>query len=191
MISELSPEQIDSICLSYRHDFGLDKPDFGPTISAGMTENERNILRFQIKEIYHAIRKELSPVDLLKNISTVELTNELSRRNSIAHIKAKMTKHFINISFQNLSRIPEESVWIKQVAEFSCDDNFLTSLIGSPEKIIDESAVYGDFYCDSNFLTSLYGCSKIVSSYFSYSNNRLFSSDSLPLYCKGFGDGRL
>ena len=60
MLPDLTPEQIDSICLSYRHDFCLDRFDFGPIISAGMTEEERNILRFQVKEIYHAIRKELS-----------------------------------------------------------------------------------------------------------------------------------
>lgn len=80
MISELTPEQIDSICLSYRHDFGLDRFEVGPIISSGMTEEERNILRFQVKEIYHAIRKELSLDDWLKPVSNVELTNELSRR---------------------------------------------------------------------------------------------------------------
>lgn len=76
MLPDLTPEQIDSICLSYRHDFGLDRLDFGQIVSSGMTEEERNLLRFQVKEIYHAIRKELSLDGLLKDISTVESTSE-------------------------------------------------------------------------------------------------------------------
>lgn len=100
--------------------------------------------------------------------------------------KMKMTKYFINMSFQNLTHIPEKYLWFKEVAEFSCDDNYLTSLIGSPEKTIHATLAYGDFYCDDNLLNSLYGCSKIVSGYLGCSNNRLFSSDFFPLYCGAF-----
>lgn len=62
----LTNEQVDSICMSIRHDFGLIqdeseaeeyKKQFGFRCS-GMTEKERNELRQQVREFYHAIYKQ-------------------------------------------------------------------------------------------------------------------------------------
>lgn len=73
---ELTDAQVNSICLSYRHDFGLEKLLF----SCGMTDNEREQLRHLVKEIYYAISKEFTVKDILKNIPSDELLNELRLR---------------------------------------------------------------------------------------------------------------
>jgi hypothetical protein len=55
----LTDKQVDSICMSIRHDFGLvitEEEDVW--LSSGMTEKERNKLRQQVREFYHAIYKE-------------------------------------------------------------------------------------------------------------------------------------
>lgn len=49
MIPELTPHQLDSICLSYDHSFGL------------MDDSNKNRLRFQAKEWHRAIHRELYP----------------------------------------------------------------------------------------------------------------------------------
>ena len=63
----LTDEQVDSICMSIRHDFGLvisEKEDelmgelYGVRLGCGMTEKERNELRQQVREFYHAIYKQ-------------------------------------------------------------------------------------------------------------------------------------
>jgi len=82
---ELSDKQINSICLSYRHDFSLEKnteieKETGFP-SSGTTEKEREDLRFLVKEIYHAIRKELFYIENpLEGVSSKELFKELLRR---------------------------------------------------------------------------------------------------------------
>lgn len=59
---QLTDKQVNSICMSIRHDFGLDKPKYDDgwieLIASGMTEGERDILRARVREYYHAIYKE-------------------------------------------------------------------------------------------------------------------------------------
>lgn len=46
---------IASMCYTYRHDFGLDKPegkDFASSISSGMTRSERDELWNQMAQIF-------------------------------------------------------------------------------------------------------------------------------------------
>lgn len=83
--TELSKEFVDSVCMSIRHDFGLDKPQYGDWVeilSSGMTENERDELRFQVREAYHAIYKNLEEYkkDELSDFTDKELFNELLKR---------------------------------------------------------------------------------------------------------------
>jgi len=62
----LTDKQVDSICMSIRHDFGLVVSDeyarecegIHGFRDSGMTEKERNDLRHQVREFYHAIYKE-------------------------------------------------------------------------------------------------------------------------------------
>ncbi len=65
---------------------------------------------------------------------------------------------------------------------FSCSDNKLTSLIGSPEH------VGGSFYCSDNQLTTLIGSPSYVGGSFSCGNNQLtslegYNGDYDKLYC--------
>jgi len=57
---KLTPEQVDSICMSLCHDFHLTRVhgETGPVIS-GFTPDERDKLRYHVKEFYYAIYKEL------------------------------------------------------------------------------------------------------------------------------------
>jgi hypothetical protein len=46
-------EIIENMCMTYRHDFGMDKYEFfGGLISTGMTDDERNFLRRQMAQIF-------------------------------------------------------------------------------------------------------------------------------------------
>ena len=55
---KLTESQIDSACLSYDHSFNLEK-DPHSIMKIGYNETERNLLRWQMKSMYDAIRKEL------------------------------------------------------------------------------------------------------------------------------------
>lgn len=57
-MEETIPEAlINSMCLTWRHDFGVDAPKggglaFATAISSGMTEQAREYLRMQMRQIY-------------------------------------------------------------------------------------------------------------------------------------------
>jgi hypothetical protein len=57
---------------------------------------------------------------------------------------------------------------------FYCDDNQLTSLVGSPKR------VGLDFFCNNNQLTSLEGAPQEIGSDFNCSNNQLTSLEGAP-----------
>jgi hypothetical protein len=43
---------IESMCYTYRHDFGLDKANSSDFISSGMTDDERRLLRAVMAQIF-------------------------------------------------------------------------------------------------------------------------------------------
>lgn len=51
---EPPPGLIDSMCLRYAHDFGLDKNPASP-ISSGWTETEREALRRTMRQLYEEV----------------------------------------------------------------------------------------------------------------------------------------
>lgn len=65
-----SREQIiTGMCYTYRHDFGLDKPDnegFTSPLTSGMTKSERQILWDQMAEIFD---NDIAPYMEIKNES--------------------------------------------------------------------------------------------------------------------------
>ena len=77
----LTEAQTDSVCMSIRHDFGIDKHDpiegdFATTLGCGMTEADRFLLRAQVKEFYHAIRKEFEGItEDIMTIRALKLRN--------------------------------------------------------------------------------------------------------------------
>jgi hypothetical protein len=78
---KLTDEQINSICLSFRHDFLLDSIPYEGVLSSGMTDVERIKLRMDVKEMYHAIRKEVMYIETpLCGISDESLYAEFQRR---------------------------------------------------------------------------------------------------------------
>lgn len=63
-VDELTEDDINQICLWYDHSFGLTqteeyKNQANTLISSGYTKKEQEELKFHVKEIYHAIYKEL------------------------------------------------------------------------------------------------------------------------------------
>ena len=50
---------IESMCYTYRHDFGLDRTETAGFISSGMTEDERRFLRAVMAQIFD---NDLAPV---------------------------------------------------------------------------------------------------------------------------------
>lgn len=47
------PALIDSMCMRWRHDFGLDVQ--GGVLGSGMTENEREHLRARMRQLYEEV----------------------------------------------------------------------------------------------------------------------------------------
>jgi hypothetical protein len=46
-------EIINSMCLTYRHDYGLRKAETDPTWHAGMTEQDAKLLYIRMEQIYN------------------------------------------------------------------------------------------------------------------------------------------
>ena len=86
----------------------------------------------------------------------------------------KVIQGNVDLSDLYLKKLPDflEDVIVK--GDFSCHNNSLTSLEGSPEK------VGGDFSCDNNSLTSLKGAPEKVGGNFSCPYNPLTSLEGLP-----------
>ena len=80
----------------------------------------------------------------------------------------------INLSEQNLTKLPVNFSKLKGINNFYCSNNQLTSLEGAPKE------VGGDFYCSNNQLTSLEGAPKEVGRNFYCSNNQLTSLEGAP-----------
>ena len=58
-------EVINMMCMEYRHDFGLRKPEGATPLEAGMTEKDAKILYSVMEFIYNEIIK-LAPATTLK-----------------------------------------------------------------------------------------------------------------------------
>jgi hypothetical protein len=83
----------------------------------------------------------------------------------------------VNLSYKGLTELP--LTFNKVSGYFSCSNNRLTSLKGSPKW------VGSDFYCYNNDLTSLKGSPKWVGSDFYCYNNDLTSLEFCPDYVGG------
>ena len=81
---------------------------------------------------------------------------------------------FIDLSFMKLKRLPLK---FGKASSFYCDQNYLTSLEGSPREVVN-------FSCKRNELTSLKGGPEIVRESFSCSYNKLIDLEGAP---KKFG----
>ncbi|MDE2337445.1 MAG: hypothetical protein KGL10_09050 [Alphaproteobacteria bacterium] len=79
----------------------------------------------------------------------------------------------LNISSKNLTRLPDLGNVIVR-GDFICQNNRLTSLVGSPK------SVGRGFYCDGNKLPSLIGAPQSVPGYFSCNSNPLTSLVGAP-----------
>ena len=74
----LRQELIDSMCMTWRHDFGLDAidVDFENPFSSGMTELERNCLRQQMSQLVEHHGPSISTLYTTPPQSTEPLTEE-------------------------------------------------------------------------------------------------------------------
>jgi hypothetical protein len=81
-----------------------------------------------------------------------------------------------NVYFQGLGLTKIPLKFRNVIGYFSCSNNQLTTLEGSPKH------VGGYFSCSNNQLTSLEGSPKHVGGYFSCSNNQLTSLEGAPRY---------
>jgi hypothetical protein len=59
MVMKTKEEIINSMCLSYRHDYGLRKNKSDPTWTAGMTEEDAKMLYKTMEQIYN---NDIAPV---------------------------------------------------------------------------------------------------------------------------------
>ena len=78
----------------------------------------------------------------------------------------------------NLTKLPLK--FNKVNGNFSCSNNKLTSLEGSPKEI------NGDFYCRYNLLTSFEFAPKIIRGFFDCENNKIRTFEYFPSYVKGY-----
>jgi hypothetical protein len=86
----------------------------------------------------------------------------------------------VDLSYMELNRLPINFGTVKY--NFSCSNNKLTTLEGSPKTVGD------DFYCTRNKLTSLEGGPDIISGDFDCSNNKLKTLEGFPKSIGGYVD---
>ncbi len=84
------------------------------------------------------------------------------------------SKGNLSLKHLNLTKLPEILKDITVGGNFTCYNNFLTSLEGAP-KVVD-----GSFDCGDNKLTSLDGAPEYIKGYFNCSHNKLTSLDGAP-----------
>ena len=80
----------------------------------------------------------------------------------------------VSLSYNNLIKIPSYIKFRRVEGFFSCINNKLITLEGSPISVGE------DFYCNGNHLTSLKGAPESVKGIFSCFSNRLTSLDGAP-----------
>lgn len=85
----------------------------------------------------------------------------------------------LDISDRELTRLPDLSS-VSVMGLFSCSNNYLTSLEGSPRY------VGGSYNCHNNQLTSLKGAPLEINHHFKCYNNRLASLEGAPQTVSGF-----
>ena len=101
----------------------------------------------------------------------------------------------LNLSYMNLTVLPEVLKNVSVDGNFSCGNNKLTSLVGAPKSVGGNfwcssnnlksltgapTSVGGDFYCGDNKLTSLTGAPKTVGGDFSCIDNKLTTLKGSP-----------
>ena len=94
------------------------------------------------------------------------------------------SKGDLNLNGMNLTKFPDVLKYVDVGGGFSCANNQLTSLEGTP------TSVRGSFYCGNNQLRSLKGAPKIVSGIFSCNDNQLRSLVGAPTSVGGSFDCR-
>ena len=109
------------------------------------------------------------------------------------------SKGNLNLSYMNLTVLPEILKNVSVDGNFSCSNNKLTSLVGAPKSVGGNfwcsynnlksltgapTSVGGDFYCGNNFLTSLRGAPKTVGGDFvCHSNLGIFTKEQVRDEC--------
>ena len=103
----------------------------------------------------------------------------------------------VNISNEELTELPLK--FGKVSGHFYCENNNLTSLLGSPQTVGgffdcynncltsllgSPKEVGGNFNCENNNLTSLLGSPKTVGGYFSCNRNKIINFKQLPITYK-------
>jgi len=78
----------------------------------------------------------------------------------------------VDLYYRNLTELPLRFNYVS--GYFSCNNNKLTSLLGSPK------SVGGNFYCDNNELTSLKGGPQSVGGHFDCGYNQISSLEGGP-----------
>ena len=99
-----------------------------------------------------------------------------------------------------LTKLPEILKNVSVDGNFSCYNNFLTSLENAPKSVDGDfyssgneltslvgapKTIGGDFYCSYNLLTSLEGAPKVVNGNFDCTYNKLTSLAGAPKYVGG------
>ena len=106
----------------------------------------------------------------------------------------------LNLSYMNLTVLPEVLKNVSVDGNFSCGNNKLTSLVGAPKSVGGNfwcssnnlksltgapTSVGGDFYCGDNKLTTLKGSPSSVGGHFSCRYNKLKSLEGAPKFVGG------
>ena len=83
-----SREQIiESMCYTYRHDFGLDRTETAGFISSGMTEDERRFLRAVMAQIFdNDIAPELEDYRRLKEGEAVVVPKDREHAEALVRV---------------------------------------------------------------------------------------------------------
>ena len=97
------------------------------------------------------------------------------RYNALYLPKDFVIKGDLDLSYMGLTKLPDLST-IRVKGSFYCNDNYLTTLYGSPAE------VERNFFAGNNKLHSLEGCTRVIPMVFEVCNNQLETLEYGPEY---------
>ena len=89
---------IEAMCLTWRHDFGLDRINDALLVGCGMSEGERDFLRREMGQLfdYHFAPALATAIELERQTCLEIVKSHGSAHPKILHVVADLEKHFVD-----------------------------------------------------------------------------------------------
>jgi hypothetical protein len=89
---------IEAMCLTWRHDFGLDRINDDFTVGCGMSDGERDFLRREMGQLFdhHFAPAVAAAIELERQTCLAIVKSHGAAHPKIQHVVADLQKHFVD-----------------------------------------------------------------------------------------------